>query len=363
MDDVRQTPEYAAAWDLELWKSTQVAKFQRELKDKERKLLAELAARVAKKEADDGAAAGRALRDADAKAAQLRKDGELLDRKKQRLRDLEAELRGRLAEADEFRKRLEADADDRVARVKQEVLHKLELQHFRATEAAEHGRRVEERAAAGQKEYLKLWEEFSDFKTKALAQAGPLLTTQLEAMRTQHESQLLLVTERHDRRVMEMAAQYKAQLDALSGENQRLAAQAAGRRSQGKVQAAAAGAVGMERDDAVREVQRLRQHVAALEGQQQQQQQQGHAAADAQQRQALKQSVTRHAASEPHAAAAAQRPSGDAEAAAIRDDIARWERERLNLLSNCGGAYTSTSDVIVKLDDCIRTAARSLARA
>jgi centrosomal protein CEP120 len=391
--DIRDTPEYAAAWDLELWRAVQTAKMQKELRAAERKALDEMKARVQQKEKAELAQVEKRMRDCAAREGSLAKATDALERRKAKVKEVEVELRRQLDETDEFRKRLDAECDARVARIKEEVSHKLELQHQRLVESQEHVKRAEDRAATAQKEYMKLYEEFSDFKTRMLSQSGPALAQQLDALRTQHESHLVVASERHDRRMLDMQRAHREVVDKLSAELAKARDVAASKREAAKSGSQAAQRLTEERDNARGECRRLAAALAQAENAVRElhargssprgsdhhhNQHQRHLrpsdpnrTQESAHRAALKSSIARMTSDAgAFSAGGSGTPvsgrsggGGDERRVEIRHAIERWQQEREALITESGGVYTEASPVVQDLDRRIRDASSVLASA
>ena len=222
LDEVRHSPEYAAAWDVEVWRTVQIHRARADAKQAEKKLIEAMKKRVDALESDRMAQLEKRVRAAAAQERKHRMSSEMLAKKRQKIQEMEASLARQLAETEAFRKRITEEADARVARVKEEVQHQIDVLQQRDQDHQEQRRRADERIAASQKEYLKLWEEFSHFKTKMLTNAGPHLTRQMDDMRSQHETQMLMLTERADRRVRDQEEHFRKELASLQTENTRL---------------------------------------------------------------------------------------------------------------------------------------------
>jgi centrosomal protein CEP120 len=359
---IRDTPEYAAAWDLELWRAVQLAKAQRELKAAERKALEEMRVRVQAKEKAELAHVEKRMRECAAREAALAKATEALEKRKAHVKEVETELRRQLDETDEFRKRLDSECDARVARIKDEVTHRLELQHQRLVEAQDQIKRTDERAANASKEYIKLYEEFSGFKTRMLSQSGPMLTQQLDAMRAQNESNLLMMTERHDRAMADARRAHRDEVAALQAETQKLREALSSKKEQARVAVHTAEQATQQRDEARAEARRLATQLGHAESAIQHFQRQ---LANAAARAGPPQSVRTDTPAANAARASPGQPEDPQVANArhqARLDIARWQSERANLMQESGGVYTEGSPVIVDLDRRIQHAMQFLSQ-
>lgn len=386
--DIRHTPEYAAAWDLELWRALQTAKIQKELKERERKAMEEMRVRVQQKEKSELALVEKKMRDCAVREAALAKATEALEKRKAKLKDLEGALRKQLDETDAFRQRLDSETDARVARVKEEAAHKLELQHQRLVEAQEQIVRSDDRAANAQKEYLKLWDEFSDFKTRMLSQSGPQLAQQLDAMRAQNESNMMIVVERYDKRVSEMQHRHSEDLRAAHLELKKASEALATKREQCKSANITIATLTEERDGARAEIRRLgsalqhaEQTAAALKQELDNAIAHSRAGKAAQavgtaplpprhanphhiDLQALRGSISRVTAEQEQLhdrrsghQSQHQQPSSDSPArAAARADIERLSAERDSLLRDYGGVYNASSPIVLDIEKRIRAA-------
>src|SRR5262249_31745000 len=107
-------------------------------------------------------------------------------------------------------------------RLKEDQAHRLELQEQRCLRAQQDAKGTEERLQQSQKEYAKLWEEFNDFKLKRISENQPQHVAQLETLRAQHESTVMMITERYERRLTEVSTASQQKIEELQRENVRL---------------------------------------------------------------------------------------------------------------------------------------------
>lgn len=324
-EDIRNSPEYAAAWDLELWKAVQLQKIQHELRSYECKGVDDAHSRILKYERDTMHQIEMKLKEVIIKEQKLASQQDQISKRRSKLIELETVLKRQIEETDDFRKRIEDEANTRVKRVKEEVMHKMELLHQRLLESQDQAKRSEERTTSSQREYLKLWEDFSEFKTKTLSLAAPQFRQQLNDALSHQESQKLLVQERHDRRIQELEQHHQERYEQLHRDHQKISEQYVHRREQCRSLQHALAAVEAERNELSTEIGRLRQQLGSCS--------------------------ERH--TKPQSIPVIRNVNAEV-MSSIQSEVSRLQKERANLLTNFGGTYHSGSAIILDLDNKIR---------
>lgn len=216
---LRQTQEYSVAWDIEVWRNTQLSKIAQDIKERERQLLEEMKSRLAVKEKVELRQMERREQDLLAKEKKLLLDQSHHEKRKTKLIEVEREVMKQLQETEALRQRLSEESESSHRRVQEESRHAAEVYLHRATRAEADCKKMEERVAQAQSEYTKLWEEYNNFRRQKIFDAANPLSAQLEALRAQHESAIMILTERHERSVNELSTKLQSRLEAVTLEN------------------------------------------------------------------------------------------------------------------------------------------------
>ncbi|KAK7195112.1 hypothetical protein NESM_000434700 [Novymonas esmeraldas] len=234
--DVRDTAEYRAAWDLELWKAVQADRFRRELERQRGTAFADLDRLVKRREKEARAAvqqrsAAVALREEVVQAEEAR-----VAERQQRVAEMEKDLRRTRQQLLDAQQRVEDEVRAQVRLANDTIAHRARLLEERVRAAEAQAKRADERQRQAQQEYLNLYEAFSRFRSQQLTTTNSSSSSggggggvtsqvlQLEQLRVQweaeHQLQLDKLTQRH---TTEMAA---AQLRCreLEEQNRRLSA-------------------------------------------------------------------------------------------------------------------------------------------
>jgi hypothetical protein len=200
---LRNTEEYRAAWDVEVWKALQIRQFQSEFKDSKRKQLESFKTSLEAKEKEALSAVDRHSRELTTRERRIVEEERLLERRRQKLGEQERELKSTQRQLEEHRRALDAEAELRVQRVKEEMAHRVELLQQKNAQSEDVNKRTEERLHASQAECMRLFEEFSAFKTRQFGNPDAVVAAQLERMRTDHNLELSSLQDRLDRRHQE----------------------------------------------------------------------------------------------------------------------------------------------------------------
>ena len=390
-DELRRTAEYKVAWDLELWRAVQRQRVEKEVREYRKKLHDEAKATLLSQEREIKKELEKAIGELAAKEKLFEEEERRQDRRKTKLLEAEREMERRSGLLVEHRRRLDEEAEQRVRRFKAEFEHKEELSQQRLHSLQDSLKRTEGRLEAGQKEYLKLWEEFAEFRTRTLTHA-PSEGIAMERLRVQHSGELRLLQERMERSARDAAAELSRRLEAALAEGSRATTALAHKKEQLRQ-------VTKEKGLLVAKVEALEAHIARLScsahtaatatavmassssaaaaasgcplrgsG--------GGSAADvasevAALRQQLQKSISREQTFSPHqssqgkggairglVAVADDNAGGNmllsspnsSTQAALCSQLERWRGERRRLLEMGGGAYDSSSPVIAALD-------------
>lgn len=211
--DVRSTPEYEVAWQLEEWKRREKERFEEELKQKESERMATLeeAWRQAEEtRADEHTRALKSLKQEHAKLS------EKLERVQARERELISQY-SKVSQERETEKRDTAsklhEAQEAVRRVQSESEHKLALERERVQELEKQRKREEQRADAAEKRRNDVINELEQFRRNARQEPEAVLQADLAKQREAREraEQKLVRTQR-------ARDKYKEQLRKLARE-------------------------------------------------------------------------------------------------------------------------------------------------
>lgn len=164
--DWRGTAEYRAAWDVEVWKAVQVERFRRQLEEHKAAALAELQRRVRKQEKIEVERLLEKQRQLELKEKGIRNEEQRQAQQRRRLEDAEKELTSSRQQLIEAQKRAEEEIRIQVRRVNEDYEHKSLRLRDQVTAAEAHSRRLEERLARSDADYLHLFEEFHRFRTE-----------------------------------------------------------------------------------------------------------------------------------------------------------------------------------------------------
>ena len=359
MEAVRETPEYKAAWDLELWRLLQQRRIDRDLREQQKKAIEQMKANIALKDKEAQSIIERKIREVSDELKKVTTEAASQEQRRHRLLEAEKEMKRQQRELAEQRKRWETEVDDRCQRLKEEFTHRLALEQEKQKNLESTIRSHEERLASSQKEYLHLWEEFANFKTKILKEGGSgILGTQMDTLRAQHAGELVSLTERHEKAVTEISLQFERKVEALHQENKKLSSSLTQKKEHIKVLQSEVNLQKEKVRDLSREVDQLRQQVARnIEPKP--------ATVDPACN-SLKKSVERVASAvETDSSHSIGNPAVRSVTQAekeLRGCIDRWQREKSRLLEASGGAYTENSEVIQDLTRRIVKAQEQLRR-
>lgn len=391
---LRATAEYRAAWDIEVWKATQLGHFQTEFKDLKRKALEQWRQELKEKEMAATAALDRQQRDAALRERRIAEDEKTVERRKQKLAEAERELKALRQQMQEQQARAIADADANTRRVKDDMLHKVALLQQKLDSAEEATKRAEDRWQQSQLEYTKLFEEFSAFRTRQVSNPDAAVAMQLERVRSEHTAELMALQDRLDRRHQEHVMTLTHRNQTLEETTHRLSSQLAQKRTRLRQAEADAARLAAQLEHVQQELQRVAAerdtlHVklqlagtskaalctAAAPSSSATSNNTNTSYGTIPDIEKLRDAVNRCAQEDRHASVHATRrghgkaptvssqpqiqsqrdtiqPSGFSDVQSdIVKEIARLERERKVLLEDTGGAYTKDDDVVQKITE------------
>ncbi|CAG9572242.1 conserved hypothetical protein [Leishmania major strain Friedlin] len=244
--DVRDTVEYRAAWDLELWKAVQADRFRKELEKQRSVAFADLERLVKRREREARVALQQrttavALREEAVQAVETR-----LAEQQQHVSDMEKDVRRMRQQLLDAQQRVEDEVRAQVRLANDTIAHRARLLEERVKAAEAQARRADERQRLAQQEYLSLYEAFSRYRTQQLASpgsasggttatamGGPASSSfSVEQLRTQWETEHQLQLDRQAQRHASDMAAAQQRCRELEEQNRRLTAALARRREQ-----------------------------------------------------------------------------------------------------------------------------------
>lgn len=164
--DWRGTIEYRAAWDIEVWKALQVDRFRQQLEKHKAAALEELQRRVRKQEKIEEELLQQKKREIEQREKGIKSEEQRQIQQRRRLEDAEKELTASRQQTLEAQKRAEEEIRIQVRRVNEDYEHKALRLRDQVSAAEGHSRRLEERLARSETDYLHLFEEFHRFRTE-----------------------------------------------------------------------------------------------------------------------------------------------------------------------------------------------------
>lgn len=244
--DVRDTVEYRAAWDLELWKAVQADRFRKELEKQRSAAFADLERLVKRREREARVALQQrttavALREEAVQAEETR-----LTERQQRVSDMEKEVRRMRQQLLDAQQRVEDEVRAQVRLANDTIAHRARLLEERVKAAEAQARRADERQRLAQQEYLSLYEAFSRYRTQQLTSSGSTSggatatamggtassSFSVEQLRAQWETEHQLQLERQAQRHASDMAAAQQRCRELEEQNRRLTGALARRREQ-----------------------------------------------------------------------------------------------------------------------------------
>ncbi|KPI83104.1 hypothetical protein ABL78_7872 [Leptomonas seymouri] len=249
--DVRDTVEYRAAWDLELWKAVQADRFRKQLARQKSAAFADLERSVKRREKEALAelaqrAQGVALREEAAKSVEAQ-----LTARQGKLSEMEKDLRRMRQQLLDAQQRVEDEVRAQVRLANDTIAHRARLLEERVKAAEAQVKRADERQRQAQEDYLGLYEAFNRYRSQQLASAAsdtngflnvsstsaalsPALTPalQLEQLRAQWDAEHQLRLDRQEQLHKSEMAIVQERCRELEERNRRLTAALARRREQ-----------------------------------------------------------------------------------------------------------------------------------
>lgn len=222
---LRETEEYRAAWDLEVWRALKLKQLDEELAEHRKKAMTHFRASLAVKEQTELAAIEREKKELAIVQRRAQDEMKDIDIRKRKLLEIDKELRTQQAKVSHDAKRWEADSNAKVQAAKEECAQKVTLMMERVKAYEEQWKRSEERLRQTQDELMKCQEAFGAFRTQQLtAGQGGILDLHVEKLRTQHQADLTAMENRLQVRFDDRLAALQRRNEALEEENKKLSA-------------------------------------------------------------------------------------------------------------------------------------------
>ncbi|CAD2221763.1 hypothetical protein AGDE_06349 [Angomonas deanei] len=320
LESIRETEEYRAAWDLELWKGIQADLFSKNLEKQKKKATADLHRLIQAKAKEHQAALAQRTVDLDHREEKVRLGEEQLVQRQQRLAEMEKDLRRTRQQLSDAQRRVEEEVRAQVRRANEDIAHKAKLLQERVLAAEEQTKKAEERQRQSHNEYLQLYESFNRFRTEQLSANQEItsgsrvfqdMQAQLQIMRSQHAEEQRLQLEKLEQKHQSQLREVLQRNKELEEQNRRLSLALARRREQLRQ---------VGKDDSGEEGTRTTR------------------------------SKERQSSSEDPAAPAALSPR----VVEWMQELYRLRRERVSLVDGSAGAVSPSDGVIVRIDNRIR---------
>lgn len=241
----RNTVEYRAAWDLEVWKAVQAERFRRQLEKHKITALEELRRRMKVREKQELAGLMERRKEAERREEVLKAEELKQRQQRSRLEEGEKELAKARHQLLEAQKRVEEEIRVQVRRANEDFEHKSLLLRDQVKMAESQTKRLEERLARSEADYLVLFEEFHRFRTEHVTlngSASPMTsgveggttTSQLllEGLRARHAEEMRLLQDRLEQKASHEIQDWRRRYESLEQENKKLVAALARRREQ-----------------------------------------------------------------------------------------------------------------------------------
>ncbi|GET87572.1 hypothetical protein, conserved [Leishmania tarentolae] len=244
--DVRDTVEYRAAWDLELWKAVQAERFRKELERQRRVAFADLDRLVKRRERETQVALQQRTTAVARREEAVQAEETRLTERQQRVADMEKEVRRMRQQLLDAQQRVEDEVRAQVRLANDTIAHRARLLEERVKAAEAQAGRADERQRLAQQEYLTLYEAFSRYRTQQLtspdsasdaitatARGGSASSSfSMEQLRIQWEAEHQLQLDRQAQRHASDMAAAQQRCRELEEQNRRLTAALARRREQ-----------------------------------------------------------------------------------------------------------------------------------
>jgi centrosomal protein CEP120 len=179
---IRNTPEYAAAWELELWKQQEKHKFMQHLKQKERHHIQALKSEIVSREDKHRQKLQEHRQQLEEFEKNLKEKLSQMERREQKLIDVDQELKRRRAELESDHARKLEDMKHVIKLAKEDCLHKIEMERGRAEELDKLNKQQSSRIENLEEQYRRSLEEYHEFRKQVSSSDQTLLQTQLNKL-------------------------------------------------------------------------------------------------------------------------------------------------------------------------------------
>ncbi|KPA76088.1 hypothetical protein ABB37_07866 [Leptomonas pyrrhocoris] len=246
--DVRDTVEYRAAWDLELWKAVQVDRFRKQLERQKNAALVRLESAIRQREKAAKVELARRAQTVTAREAAVEAAEAHLAAQQSRLAEMEKDLRRTRQQLMDAQQRVEDEVRAQVRLANDTIAHRARLLEERVNAAESQAKRAEERQRRAQQDYLTLYEAFSRARSQQLTSAttnandllgvspctgaGASTAMQLGQLRAHWDAEHQRQLDREEQRHTAEVAAMKGCCRELAEQNHRLTAALARRREQ-----------------------------------------------------------------------------------------------------------------------------------
>jgi centrosomal protein CEP120 len=179
---IRNTPEYTAAWELELWKRQEKHTFVQHLKDKEKNHIQALKSEISTREEKHRK---RLLeqRDMIEKVEKsLREKLSQMERREQKLVEVDQELKRRRTELESDHSRKLEDMKHVIKLAKEDCLHKIEMERTKSEELERLNKQQATRIETLEEQYRHLLEEYHEFRKQVSSSDQTMLQNQLNKL-------------------------------------------------------------------------------------------------------------------------------------------------------------------------------------
>ena len=219
LDLLRGTPEYKAAWEIELWKKREQAAFSKRLEDEMRHVVDERLEAAKAREAEMAEEHRRRLRDLQLlEATKTREQAEFRE-KRQLLDDCERALRKRKEDLEREYTLRKQEWETKIRRNKEEAAHKISLEHLKHTQLSATVDDLRHKLKSVEEKHRALWEEVTRSKRDDLQRhPADALKEAADAVDVRHRALAAAVEREHAQR--EEALRKK--VSALTTQNGRL---------------------------------------------------------------------------------------------------------------------------------------------
>ncbi|XP_006167535.1 centrosomal protein of 120 kDa isoform X2 [Tupaia chinensis] len=160
----RQTLEYKAALELEMWKEMQEDIFENQLKQKELAHMQALAEEWKKRDRERESLVKKKVAEYTILEGKLQKALVDLERREQQLASADSELQRERKELQSERERNLQELQDSIRRAKEDCIHQVELERLKIKQIEEDKHRLQQQLSDAENKYKILEKEFQQFK-------------------------------------------------------------------------------------------------------------------------------------------------------------------------------------------------------